>query len=53
MPKTGCSKRALTLLVIATPSLTSCATVPSGPFVVCPPVAAYDRAFQPRLADEI
>jgi hypothetical protein len=53
MPRTACSKRALPLLVIATLSLTACATAPSRPSVVCPPVAAYDRAFQARLADEI
>ena len=53
MPKAGCSKRALPLLVIATLSLTACATAPSKPSIVCPPVAAYDRAFQARLADEI
>ena len=40
-------------LVIATLSLTACATAPSRPSVVCPPVVAYDRAFQARLADEI
>ena len=40
-------------LVIATLSLTACATAPSRPSVVCPPVAAYDSAFQARLADEI
>jgi hypothetical protein len=39
--------------VIVTLSLTACATVPSRPVVVFPPVAAYDRAFQARLADEI
>lgn len=48
-----CSKRALPLLVIATLSLTACATAPSRPSIVCPPVAAYDHAFQARLADEI
>ncbi|MGE3876867.1 MAG: hypothetical protein AB7F74_28260 [Parvibaculaceae bacterium] len=53
MPRTGCSKRALPLLVIATLSLTACATAPSRPAVVCPPVVAYERAFQARLADEI
>lgn len=53
MQRTGCSKRALPLLVIATLSLTACATAPSRPSIVCPPVAAYDRAFQARLADEI
>ncbi|MFM8746221.1 MAG: hypothetical protein ACKOED_06090 [Aestuariivirga sp.] len=39
--------------MIATLSLTACATAPSSPSVVCPPVAAYDRAFQAWLADEI
>ncbi len=53
MPRTGCSKRALPLLVIAALSLTACATAPSRQSVVCPPVAAYDRAFQAQLADEI
>lgn len=53
MPKTVCSKRALPLLLIATLSLTACATVPSRPSVICPPIAAYDRAFQARLAVEI
>ena len=53
MPRTACSKRALPLLAIATLSLTAYATAPSRPSVVCPPVVAYDRAFQARLADEI
>lgn len=53
MPRTGCSKPALPLLVIATLSLTDCATAPSRPSVICPVVVAYDRAFQSRLADEI
>lgn len=53
MQRTGCSKRALPLLVLAALSLTACATAPSRPSVVCPPVAAYDYAFQARLADEI
>jgi hypothetical protein len=39
--------------VIATLLLTACATAPSRPSIVCPPVAAYDRTFQARLADEI
>lgn len=34
-------------------SVTACATAPSRPSIVCPPVAAYDRAFQAGLADEI
>lgn len=53
MRRTGCSKRALPLLVIATLSLTACATAPFRPSVICSPVAAYDRAFQARLAQEI
>jgi hypothetical protein len=53
MPRTACSKLALPLLVIATLSLTACATAPFRSSIVCPPVAAYDRAFQARLADEI
>jgi hypothetical protein len=53
MPKTACSKLALPLLVIVTLSLTACATALSRSSVVCPPVAAYDRAFQTRLATEI
>jgi hypothetical protein len=53
MQRTGCSKQALPLLVIATLSLTACATAPFRPSIVCPPVAAYDRAFQARLAEEI
>ncbi len=39
--------------MIAALSLTACATAPSRPSVVCPPVTAYDRAFQARLADEV
>lgn len=53
MRRTGCSKRALPLLVIVTLSLTACATAPSRPSVVCPPVVAYDHDFQARLADDI
>ncbi len=53
MQGTGCSKRTLALLVIATLSLAACATAPSRPSAVCPPVVAYDRAFQARLAEEI
>ena len=53
MPKTACLKPALPLLLIATLSLTACATAPSRPSVVCPPVTSYERAFQRRLADEI
>lgn len=39
--------------MIAMLSLSACATAPSRPSVVCLTVAAYDRAFQARLADEI
>lgn len=53
MPRTACSKRALPLLVIAPLSLTACATAPSRPSVVCPPVATYEQAFQARLAGEM
>jgi hypothetical protein len=53
MPKAGCSMRVLPLLVIATLSLTACATAPSRPSIVCLPVAVYGSAFQSRLADEI
>ena len=53
MQRTACSKRALPLLVIATLSLTACATAPSRPSIVCQPVVTYDRTFQARLADEI
>ena len=53
MQRTACSKRALPLLVIATLSLTACATAPSRPSVVCPPVVTYDSNFQARLAAEI
>ena len=49
MPNVGCSKRALPLLVIATQSLTACATAPSRSSVVCPPVEAHDRAFRRGL----
>ena len=43
----------LPLLVTAMLSLTACATVPSRPPVVCPPVVAYDHIFQARLSSEI
>ncbi len=49
MPRNTCPAQALPLLVIATLSLTVCATVPSRPSVVCPLVVAYDRAFQHGL----
>jgi hypothetical protein len=41
------------LPAIVTLSLTACATAPSRPSIVCPPVVTYDRNFQARLADEI
>jgi hypothetical protein len=53
MQKAECSKPALPLLVIATLSLTACATAPSRPSIVCPPIPTYSRAFQAQLADEI
>jgi hypothetical protein len=34
-------------------SLSACATAPSERAIICLPVAAYDRASQARLADEI
>ena len=52
MPRSAFSTQAMPLLVIATLLLTACATAPSRPSIVCPPVAAYDLAFQARLADE-
>lgn len=41
--------------MIATISLTGCATVASEPRVttVCPPVVEYSRKFQARAADEL
>ena len=46
-------QRALLLGMIVSLSLTACATAPSRPPVLCPPVAAYDRAFHARIAEEI
>ncbi|MCW2314486.1 type IV secretory pathway VirB10-like protein [Rhodoblastus acidophilus] len=34
-------------------SSAGCAMAPSRPVVVCPPVSAYSRNFQARLADEV
>lgn len=50
-----CSTRRLAALVIATISLTGCATVASdtGVAIVCPPVVEYSRDFQARAADEL
>lgn len=55
MQRTGCSKQALPLLVIATSFLSACSTVASDGRIatVCPPVAEYTRKFQARAADEI
>ncbi|KZD03065.1 hypothetical protein [Oceanibaculum pacificum] len=50
-----CWRLRLAVLVIATTSLTACATVgskaPAGG--VCPPVVEYGREFQTQAADEI
>lgn len=40
-------------LAIAVSLLTGCATVNSDPENLCPPIRAYDKAFQRQLADEI
>ena len=51
----ACWKHPATALVIATISLTACATVASDSRVatVCPPVVEYSRDFQARAADEL
>ena len=51
----GCSMRPLTALVIATISLTACATGGSEPRIVavCPTVVEYSREFQARAAEEL
>ncbi len=41
------------LPVIAVSLLTGCATANSDPENLCPPIRAYDKAFQRKLADEI
>lgn len=41
------------LLAIAMLSLSACVTAPSEQAVICPPVVAYDKAFQKRLAQEL
>ena len=51
----GCLRRRRVALVLATISLTGCATVASEPRIVtvCPPVVEYSREFQARAADEL
>ena len=50
----GCWRLRLAVLVIATTSLTACATGGSDPGgSVCPPVVAYDQAVRERAAAEI
>lgn len=51
----GCWRLRLAVLVIATNSLTACATVGSDPSkrAVCPPVVEYGREFQARAAREL
>ncbi len=55
MSNDECWKRRLTALVIATISLTGCATVgfDGGEFGACPPVVEYSREFQARAAEEL
>ena len=48
-----CWKRRLAVLAITTSLINGCGTEPSRHAVVCPPIFAYDRAFQAQLADEI
>ena len=50
--KIGSSMRQLTVLAIATISVTACATGPSS-LVVCPPVVPYDQAFLDRAVAEL
>jgi len=54
-PKAGCWRRRLAVPVIATISLTGCATAGSeGPAgLVCPPVVEYNREVQARAAGEL
>lgn len=51
----GCLTRRLAVLVIATISLSGCATGASdvGSFGACPPVLEYSRGFQARAAEEL
>ncbi|MAI91708.1 MAG: hypothetical protein CBB65_14810 [Hyphomonadaceae bacterium TMED5] len=55
MSNDGCSRRRRVALVLATISLTGCATVGSEPGVatVCPPVVQYSRDLQARAAEEL
>ncbi len=51
----GCWRLRLAVLVIATTSLTACATGGSEPerIAACPPVVEYSRNLQARAADEL
>jgi hypothetical protein len=51
----GCSRRRRVGLLLATIWLSGCATVGSegGGLGVCPPVVAYSREFQARVAEEL
>ncbi|RHZ91809.1 hypothetical protein D1114_19010 [Cereibacter sphaeroides] len=55
MPNAGCWRRRLAVLVIATISLSGCATAGSenGGLALCPPAVEYSREFQARAADEL
>lgn len=55
MSTTGCWKRRLAVLAIATSLLSGCATVGSedGRLATCPPVVEYGREFQARAAEEL
>lgn len=55
MSNDGCSRRRRVALVLATISLTGCATVRSedGRLATCLPVVEYGREFQARAADEL
>jgi hypothetical protein len=51
----GCSRRRRVALALATIWVSSCAKVGSdgGAFRACPPVVAYSREFQSRVAEEL
>lgn len=55
MSNDGCSRRRRVALVLATISLTGCATVGSEPggLSACPPAVEYSHGLQARAADEL
>ena len=55
MSNAGCWRRGHIALVVATISLSACATVGSdgGGLGACPPVVEYSREFQARAAEEL